>query len=43
MNYTMFIRYEDEFERVGGEWRIADRTLLCDFTRNGPLAQNPAE
>ena len=43
MNYTMFIRYEDQFERVASRWYISDRTLLCDFSRNGPLQQNPTD
>lgn len=43
INYTMFIRYQDQFERVGGRWYLSDRTLLCDFTRTGPLAQNPTD
>jgi SnoaL-like domain len=32
-NYVMFIRYDDEY-RAGadGEWRIADRRVLIDWT-----------
>jgi len=29
-------RYVDRFEKRGGEWRIADRTLLIDWTENQP-------
>ena len=30
--YTMLIRYQDRYARVGGEWRIAERGLLVDWT-----------
>ncbi|MBG6119956.1 MULTISPECIES: nuclear transport factor 2 family protein [unclassified Sphingobium] len=29
-------RYVDRFERRGGEWRIADRTLVVDWVQNQP-------
>lgn len=34
-------RYVDRFEKRGGEWRIADRTLLIDWTQNQPDGEVP--
>ncbi len=31
---TIVGRYIDRFERRNGEWKIADRTVLMDFTRS---------
>lgn len=31
-------RYIDRMERRGGEWRIARRTMLVDFTRTDPVS-----
>ena len=33
-------RYIDQMERRGGEWRIARRTMLVDFTRTDPVPYN---
>lgn len=30
-------RYVDRFERRGGEWRVADRTVVYDWIRQTPL------
>jgi hypothetical protein len=30
-------RYVDRFERRGGEWRIARRAMIVDFTRTDPV------
>jgi 3-phenylpropionate/cinnamic acid dioxygenase small subunit len=30
-------RYHDRYERRGGEWRIAHRTIAWDFSRSSPL------
>lgn len=32
-----FGRYVDRFERRGGEWKIAERWVVCDFTRQTPV------
>ncbi|GGC18160.1 hypothetical protein GCM10011371_02100 [Novosphingobium marinum] len=32
-NATVYNRYVDRFERRGGEWKIADRTVVIDMTR----------
>jgi 3-phenylpropionate/cinnamic acid dioxygenase small subunit len=31
------LRYLDRFERRDGEWRIAERTCLCEWTRTDPV------
>lgn len=30
--YTMFIRYQDRFAKVDGQWRIVERQLIVDRT-----------
>ncbi len=34
----MGLRYVDRFERRDGEWRIADRRCVFDWSRNDPIA-----
>ncbi len=36
-DFVAFGRYIDRMERRGGEWRIARRTMLLDFTRTDPV------
>jgi len=31
-DFTMLIRYQDRYVRIGGAWKIAERTLLNDWT-----------
>jgi hypothetical protein len=33
-------RYHDRYERRGGEWRIAHRTIAWDFSRSSPLEES---
>jgi hypothetical protein len=37
-DFIAYGRYVDRVERRGGEWRIARRTMLLDFTRTLPVA-----
>ena len=41
MNYTMFIRYQDRYQRTADGWRIRERLLFLDFGRHAPLGENP--
>lgn len=36
-DYVMFIRYRDRYRRHGGEWRIAERRVLVDWTETRPV------
>lgn len=37
---TVYNRYIDRFERRGGEWRIANRLVVLDVSRNDPVTAN---
>ena len=37
-DFVVFGRYIDRFEKRGGEWRIARRKMLVDFTRTDQVA-----
>lgn len=37
MTLDWAIRYQDRFLRRGGEWRIAYRRLVVEWTRTGPV------
>ena len=37
-DFIVYGRYIDRMERRDGEWRIARRTMLVDFTRTDPVA-----
>lgn len=39
----LFGRYIDRFERRDGEWKIAERWAVLDFTQTSPRAPHPAE
>lgn len=41
MNYTMFIRYQDRYQRTADGWRIRERLLFLDFGRHAPVGTNP--
>lgn len=41
MNYTMFIRYQDRYQRTEAGWRLRERLLWLDFGRHAPLGENP--
>ena len=36
-DYVMFIRYRDRYRRHDGEWRIAERRVLVDWTETRPV------
>lgn len=36
-DFSVFGRYIDRMEKRGGEWRIARRKMLVDFTRTDPV------
>ena len=45
-DYTVGLRYVDDFERRDGEWRIAARVCVFEWSRIDPVAPNgwtPAE
>ncbi len=42
MNYTMFIRYQDSYERREEGWVFTERILLVDWTRTAPLEHEPS-
>jgi hypothetical protein len=41
IDWTLGARYLDRFERRNGEWRIARRTLICDWERFDDVAPKP--
>jgi hypothetical protein len=40
-DFVAYGRYIDRMERRGGEWRIARRTMLLDFSRTDPVPPAP--
>lgn len=42
MNYTMFIRYQDQIVKTSAGFRFASRTLVVDFHRRAPLGETIA-
>ena len=36
-DYVMFIRYRDRYRRHDGQWRIAERRVLVDWTETRPV------
>ena len=36
-DYTMYIRYQDRFDRSDGDWRFCERRLWVEFTSDRPL------
>ena len=37
IDHTMYIRYQDKFERRNGRWLFSERRLAVDFTSDRPL------
>jgi hypothetical protein len=42
VDWLMGGRYVDRFERRDGVWRIADRTVVYDWSRVDPVEPSPA-
>lgn len=41
IDWTLGARYLDRFERRGGEWRIAHRTVVHDWSTSAPVLPHP--
>ncbi len=42
-DFVTSVRYVDRMESRGGDWRIAHRQLILDWTRTDPLGDLPAD